>query len=271
MMADTDHSDRGAFVWYELITDDIEAARTFYRNVVGWEIATDAMPLPTGGTYAMIGRSDGGNAGGVLTMSDDMKAHGGKPVWLGYIHHSDVDAAVKAVTDAGGAVHMPPADMPGVGRIAMVADAQGAVFYMMKPTPPSPDAVSDVFDYAKAQHFRWNELWTTDQASAVDLYTGLFGWTQDGAMPMGPMGDYMFISRESGMIGAIASAQPGGEGSRWQYFAGVNDIDRACKAVTQSGGILLGEPQEIPGGEFSAYAHDPSGATIGLVGPRKEV
>ena len=247
--------ERGGFVWYELITDDVDKARDVYRAVVGWEIAAEGQAMPTGTTYRMIQRSDGGNAGGVLTMSDDMKAHGAKPVWLGYIHHSDVDAAVARIKAAGGAVHMPPMDMPGVGRIAMVAE---------------PGAKSDVFDYAKAQHIRWNELWTTDQAAAVTLYTELFGWTQEGAMPMGPMGDYLFIQHDGGGIGAIAKAQPGGEGTRWQYFAGVDDIDRACAAAVEHGGEVLGEPQQIPGGEYTVYAHDPSGATIGLVGPRKE-
>jgi predicted enzyme related to lactoylglutathione lyase len=262
--------ERGGFVWYELITDDIDKARDFYRAVVGWEIAAEGQAMSTGTTYRMIERSDGGNAGGVLTMSDDMKAHGAKPVWLGYIHHPEVDAAVARIKAAGGAVHMPPMDMPGVGRIAMVADPQGAQFYVMNPTPPEPGAKSDVFDYAKAQHIRWNELWTTDQPAAVALYTELFGWTQEGAMPMGPMGDYLFIQHEGTGIGAIAKAQPGGEGSRWQYFAGVDDIDRACKAATDHGGKILNEPQQIPGGEYTVYAHDPSGATIGLVGPRKE-
>jgi len=264
--------DRGGFIWYELITDDVERARTFYRAVIGWEIAADGQDLPTGGNYRMIARADGGHAGGLMSMSPDMKSHGGKPVWLGYIHHPDVDRAVEQVTRAGGSVHMPAMDMPGVGRMAMVSDPQGAQFYIMNPTPPAgnPDAKSDVFDYAKPQHIRWNELWTSDQDAAVALYSDLFGWTQDGVMLMGPMGDYLFIQHEGGGIGAIAKAQPGGEGPRWQYFAGVDDIDRARAAVNENGGEVLGDPQQIPGGEYTVYARDPSGATIGLVGPRKE-
>lgn len=274
--------ERGGFIWYELITDDVDKAREFYRAVVGWEIAAEGQAMPTGTTYRMIQRSDGGNAGGVLTMSDDMKAHGGKPVWLGYIHHPDIDAAIERIEAAGGAVHMPAMDMPGVGRMAMVGDPQGAIFYLMTPTPPEPGARSDVFDPVKAQHIRWNELWTSDQAAAVALYTALFGWTQQGAMQMpalsdaagaaewGPVDDYLFVQHRGLGIGAIARAQPGGEGPRWQYFAGVDDIDRASKAAVEHGGKVLGEPQQIPGGEYTVYAHDPSGATIGLVGPRKE-
>lgn len=265
------NEDRGAFIWYELMTDDPASARAFYKAVVGWDIDPEGHPIPSGGTYRMIRRSDGREAGGLLEIGADMKAGGAKPVWLGYVHHPDVDAAVEAFTAAGGAVHMPAMDMPGVGRIAMVSDAQGAALYLMTPTPPpgDPDATSDVFDYALPQRFRWNELWTTDPEAATAHYTGVFGWKQENSMPMGEMGDYRFIEREGGMIGAIAQAQPGGEGSRWQYFAGVDDIDRACEAVTEHGGTLLGEPQQIPGGEYSVYAHDPSGATIGLVGPRR--
>ncbi len=263
-------SERGAFIWYELMTDDPAAARDFYRAVVGWEIEAEGQAMPTGSSYRMIGRSDGGFAGGALEITPDMKAGGASPGWLGYIHHPDVDGAVSALKNAGGTVHMPPMDIPGVGRMAMVSDPQGAVLYVMSPTPPAdnPDATSDVFSVDQAQHMRWNELWTTDPDAAVSLYTDLFGWTQEGAMPMGPRGDYLFIQNDDVGIGAIGKAQADGEGSRWQFFAGVDDIDRACKAVTENGGKLLGDPQQIPGGEYSVYAHDPQGATIGLVGPR---
>ena len=236
-------SERGAFIWYELMTDDPAAARDFYRAVVGWEIEAEGQAMPTGSSYRMIGRSDGGFAGGALEITPDMKAGGASPGWLGYIHHPDVDGAVSALKNAGGTVHMPPP-----------AD--------------NPDATSDVFSVDQAQHMRWNELWTTDPDAAVSLYTDLFGWTQEGAMPMGPRGDYLFIQNDDVGIGAIGKAQADGEGSRWQFFAGVDDIDRACKAVTENGGKLLGDPQQIPGGEYSVYAHDPQGATIGLVGPR---
>jgi predicted enzyme related to lactoylglutathione lyase len=268
-MADSD--DRGAFIWYELMTGDPSGAKQFYDAVVGWDI-DPANSVPDGSVdYRMIRRADGGFAGGVLALSPEMIANGAKSGWLGYVHVPDADLAVQVLVDAGGALHMGPQDMAGVGRMAMVSDPQGAVLYLMTPTPPAadPEAKSDVFDYAKAQHFRWNELWTSDPEAAAALYTRLFGWTQQGSMPMGPMGDYLFIQHNGGGIGAIGKAQPGGEGSRWQHFVGVDDIDRACAAVTDKGGKLLGEPQPIPGGEYSVYAHDPQGATIGLVGPRK--
>jgi len=85
-------SDKGAFIWYELMTDDPAGAKAFYDAVVGWNVQADATPMPTGTEYRMIGRSDGGAAGGVLTIGDDMKRNGAKPGWLGYVHSPDVDA-----------------------------------------------------------------------------------------------------------------------------------------------------------------------------------
>ncbi len=266
-----DSSDRGTFIWYELISDDPSRAKSFYDAVVGWDIQADGQQMPTGTTYRMIRRSDGGMAGAVLGMSQDMRDHGGKPAWMGYVCVPDVDAAVRTFTEAGGAVHLPAMDLP-VGRIAMVSDPWGATLYLMNPVPPEgqADAMSDVFSVTEAQHVRWNELWTSDPDGATEFYSRVFGWTQNGSMPMGPMGDYLFLQRGDTGIGAIGKAQPGGEGSRWQYFIGVDDIDRACAAVKEGGGKLLGDPQQIPGGEYTVYGHDPEGATFGLVGPRKE-
>ena len=80
----------GGFIWYELMTPDPEGSKAFYDALVGWEIG-DAAPEFNG--YRMIGRSDGGYAGGVLPLTAEMQQHGARPTWLGYLHVSDVDEA----------------------------------------------------------------------------------------------------------------------------------------------------------------------------------
>ncbi|RXZ65881.1 VOC family protein [Pelagerythrobacter rhizovicinus] len=263
--------DKGSFIWYELMTPDPAGARAFYREVVGWDIEAESS-MPAGGPdYRMIKRSDGGDAGGVLALTDAMCESGARPGWFGYVHVPDVDAAVARIVEAGGTVFTGPHDLEGVGRMAMVADPQGAPIYVMTPTPPAdrPDAQSDVFDYEKPQHVRWNELQTTDTDAAVALYTELFGWEQKDKMPMGEMGDYLFIHQGDGMIGAMMPKMPDVPQSVWTYYVGVDDIDRAAKAVADGGGKLLDEIMEIPGGEFAFHCLDPQGAAIGFVGPRK--
>ena len=256
----------GDFIWYELMTSDADAAKDFYDAVVGWEIGEGAAEFQG---YRMI-NSDGGFAGGVLPITDEMRQHGARPTWLGYLHVSDVDSAVASIEGDGGTALMTH-DIPNVGRIAMVTDPQGAPFYVMKPTPPAndPNARSDVFSVDRPRHVRWNELSTTDPEAAVDFYRSQFGWGQEGAMPMGEMGDYRFIQSGGDTIGAVMRKPPQLPASTWTYYFGVEDIDRAAEAVTSGGGQVVNGPMEIPGGEFALNAIDPQGAAFGLVGPRK--
>lgn len=258
----------GSFIWYELVTPDPDASKVFYDDVVGWTIET-ASQFPNG--YRMIGRSDGKMAGGILPITDEMRDHGARPLWLGYVHVDDVDSALANMEADGAHALMAPFDIPGAGRVALVADPQGAPFYLMTPTPPpdQPDAKSDVFSVDQPERVRWNELSTTDQDSAVAFYSKHFGWSQEGAMPMGDMGDYKFIQADGVGIGAIMVKPPQRPVSSWLYYIGVDDIDRAAKAVTGGGGQILFGPNEIPGGEFSIVGMDPQGAPFGLVGPRK--
>jgi predicted enzyme related to lactoylglutathione lyase len=260
-----------AFIWYELMTTDADAAGRFYNAVVGWNFSGQAPPEQSGGIdYRHIGRSDGGGAGGVLKLSDDMVAGGARPAWLGYLQSADVDATVAAIVAEGGKVLMPAFDMP-VGRIAMVTDPQGTPVYVMKPIPPAgqPDAKSDVFDTDTPQHVRWNELMSADPDASVAFYRKHFGIVQEGEMPMGELGAYRFIQSNGEAIGAIMGLMPGAPGSVWTFYIGVDDIDRAAAAVRENGGEVIIEPMEIPGGEFSCNGVDPQGAYFGLVGPRK--
>ena len=259
----------GAFIWYELMTPDPSASKRFYDAVVGWNIAEEQ--VAPGVDYRMIQRSDGGNAGGVLTLTPEMEANGARPVWLGYLHAADVDATVEAIRADGGQVLMPPWDQPGVGRLAMVTDPQGAPFYLMDPLPPEgdPGATSDVFSPLQAEHVRWNELSTSDQDGAIAFYKRHFGWSQDGDMDMGQLGRYAFVQHGGTGIGAIMPRMREMPVTLWTYYFGVDDIDRAAGAVTAGGGKVLNGPMEIPGGEYSLNGMDPQGASFGLVGPRK--
>jgi len=260
----------GGFIWYELMTTDPAGAKRFYDQVVsGWSIASDS--VAPGIDYRMINRSDGKMAGGVLTLTDEMQLGGARPIWIGYLHSTDVDAAVQAIKSDGGQVMMEPWDQPGVGRLAMATGPDGAPFYLMDPIPPAddPNAKSDVFSVNDAEHVRWNELYSSDPARSVDFYKRHFGWSQEGDMDMGPMGKYQFFQHDGVGIGAVMKTPSNVPHSIWNHYIGVDDIDRAAQAVGDGGGQVTHGPMEIPGGEYALNAIDPQGATFGLVGPRK--
>ena len=263
-------SPQGSFIWYELMTTDAAAAKRFYDPVVGWSVGTEQVAADV--NYRMINRSDGGMAGGLLELNQEMQDGGARPMWLGYLYSADVDAKVGEIKADGGQVMMAPWDQPGVGRLAMVTGPEGAPFYLMDPIPPEgkPDAVSDVFSADLPQHVRWNELWSADPARSIDFYKRRFGWAQQGDMDMGAMGKYQFVQHVGVNIGAVMPTMPDMPQSMWNFYIGVDDIDRATEAVSSGGGQVVNGPQEIPGGEYAVNAVDPQGALFGLVGPRKK-
>jgi hypothetical protein len=259
----------GMPIWYELMTPDPDGVREFYRAVGGWEIPGEGVTTPTGHGYRMIRRPDGGNLGGVLTLSEAMQAGGAKAGWLTYFHVDDVAAAVAKATGLGATVQMPPTTMEA-GTMAMIADPQGAPFYLMTPTPPAdrPDMKSDVFDEAKAGHCRWNELSTSDAPAALEFYASLLGWESRDKMPMGERGDYLFVRCEDRRIGAISVWLNEGQVPAWLFYLGVDDIARAHAAAKANGGIGVEDPHEVPDGDWIFTADDPSGARIAFVGPK---
>ena len=258
----------GDYIWYELMTTDAEGAKAFYDAVVGWTFGEGAAEYQG---YRMINTADGGFAGGVLPLTQEMQQQGARPIWLGYIYVDDVDAKVASIEQAGGKALMPAMDIPNVGRIAMVADPQGAPFYVMKPIPPAdnPDAQSSVFSPDKLGRCAWNELSTSDVAGALNFYTSQFGWEKGDVMPMGEAGDYQFINQKGQMIGAIFPATSGAfkdEQPHWRYYFRVPSISAAKATAEQAGATIKVGPMEVPGGDHIIIGTDPQGAEFSLVG-----
>ncbi|MET0293476.1 MAG: VOC family protein [Phenylobacterium sp.] len=247
---------QGEFIWYELLGHEPEASARFYQPILGWKAQSAG---PEFGDYRIL-EADGVGVGGLSTCPDPAT----RPGWFGYIGVDDVDKTAADVVAWGGAQHVPPTDIPGVGRFAMLADPQGIVFYVMRGASPER---SEAFAAEAVGHCRWNELSTPDPVAALEFYTRL-GMQKGDVMPMGEMGDYQFIHAGGMMIGAIMKAAPGAP-AQWNYYFGVDDIDRAAKAVEAGGGRMQQQPMEIPGGEYSMMAIDPQGASVGFVGPRK--
>ncbi len=264
-------SNPGSFIWYELMTTDSDAAAAFYGNVIGWKIGNRPDTNPGGRDYRMIGRTDGGFAGGVLQLTPDMRRDGAHPMWLGYLQVNAAEAAVRAIVADGGKLLMPPMDLP-VGKIAMVTDPLGTPFYVMTPIPPpdKPAMKSDVFDPVAAQRVRWNELASPDLARAKAFYGKHFGFEFNETLSMGAMGDYCFIAH-GGMprIGAIMQKPEQAPSGGWLFYFGVDSVTAAKKAVEAGGGAILRGPHEVPGGAWIIVATDPQGACFGAVGPER--
>lgn len=255
-------------IWYELMAPDPLAIAPFYKAVLGWTIPATGHAMPNGSEYREIRRPDGGSAGGVLTLTESMAESGMPPFWAAYFDVADTDEAVSKAKAMGADVFMEPMTMDGIGRMAMIADPQGAPFYVMTPTPPAddPDAQSNVFKPDTPGHAAWNELNTDAAAEQIDFYTGLFDWQVAGEMPMPDAHIYKFLAHGDVGVGAIGSMKPDGMPNAWLPYFRVADIDAARTAIEANGGTLVMGPHEVPEGDHIVVAIDPSGAAVGIVG-----
>jgi hypothetical protein len=249
-----------AFIWYELMTNEPEAAKAFYARVVGWEMEAFA-PGDTGYTVA---KAAGRGVGGILPMPEAACAGGARPAWFGYVAVDDADAAAARVVEAGGALHRDMIDIPGVGRIAMVSDPQGAPFYLIAPSgedqPPVPPMTPG--------HVGWHELYAADGEAAFAFYAEQFGWTQTDALDMGPMGKYRIFAMGGAHAGGIMTRPDFVPRPFWLFYFTVGDIDEAAARLAEAGGTVVRGPMEVPGGDWVIQATDPEGAMFALVGSR---
>lgn len=250
------------FFWYELLTSDPKAAEAFYTKVVGWT----AQAFPGAGMeYTVMNAGEAGVAG-VMQMPEPVKAMGTPPMWLGYIYAADTDKATDAVKKAGGAVHQPPHDIPTVGRFSVVADPQGATFYIMTPEPSGRPEI----DGMTPGHIGWNELMTTDWQKAFDFYSSQFGWTKDQAVDMGPeYGTYQTVKTGGPAGVGMMNKAPHMPVAVWGFYFAVDGIDAAAERVKSAGGTITMEPMQVPGGQWTLNAQDPQGAYFGLVSNTK--
>jgi predicted enzyme related to lactoylglutathione lyase len=249
-----------SFVWYELLTSDVPAAKAFYGKVVGWDYQDVPMP---GMTYTLL-HAGKTQVGGLMAVPEEARTAGMRPNWAGYVAVHDVDAAAADLTRAGGIVHRPPADIPDVGRFAVVADPQGAVFNLFKGSQPGEHTAT-----MSPGHIGWHELHSSDWPRAFDFYHGLFGWLKGEAVDMGPMGTYQLFTIGGVPAGGMFNSPAAATARFWLYYFIVDAIDAAAKRVVDAGGKVMHGPQPVPGGSWIVQASDPQGAAFALVGPRR--
>jgi len=124
-------NEHGAMCWHELQTRDPEAAKAFYATVFGWGTAVEEMDGADDYFMWKLGET---TVGGLMVMGEDFPSDVPSN-WLVYFAVDDCDAAVARVAELGGSVHVPPTDIPP-GRFAVVSDPDGAMFSVIKLTPP---------------------------------------------------------------------------------------------------------------------------------------
>jgi predicted enzyme related to lactoylglutathione lyase len=248
----------GRFVWYELTTTDVEAAKAFYVEVVGWGTQDASMP---GMPYTLF-TAGGASVGGLMGLPEN--ALGFRPSWLGYVGVDDVDATAERIKQLGGAVHVPPKDIPNISRFSIAVDPQMATIALFKWLTPGQEQPAELDTPGRVG---WHELLAADWEKAWPFYGELFGW-QKAHADTGAVGTYQLFSAGGLTIGGMFTKSPAVPVPFWLYYFNVGDIDAAMKRVKAGHGQILDGPIEVPGDRWIVQCTDPQGAIFALVGKR---
>jgi uncharacterized protein len=252
----------GSFVWYVLMTTDIEAAKAFYTKVVGWSARDASAP---GMPYIVFAAAE---APVSAAMNLPRKSLDERPVWIGYVNVNDVDATAERVKQLGGAVHAPPQDILNLSRFSVVADPQRATLALFKWLKSNQEQAADPqrpVGLRTRGHVGWHELHAADWEQAWAFYSDLFSWQKAGvdALDTGP---YQLFSAGGQMIGAMYTKAAMVPVPFWLYYFNVGDIEAAVKRVKAANGQILMGPVEAPGGNWIVQCADPQGAIFALLG-----
>jgi predicted enzyme related to lactoylglutathione lyase len=247
----------GRFVWYELMTTDAEAAKSFYAAVIGWG-AQDASKPGLSYTLFTVGEAA---VSGLMPLSEDARKMGMRPSWLGYVGVDDVDATAERIIKLGGAVHVPPTSIPNISRVSVAVDPQMAMFALLTwlQGGEQPAALS------APGRVGWHELLASDVEKAWTFYGDLFGW-QEADADIPAAGIYRLFSAGGETIGGMCAKPATAPVPFWLYYFNVGDIDLAVKRVRAGGGRIVVGPMEVPGGRWIVQCVDPQGAIFALAG-----
>jgi len=253
----------GSFVHYEYMAADAKAAADFYAGVIGWTASDAGM---AGLAYTLFSAGPR-TVAGLTTLPEAARQMGARPGWLGYLAVPDVDAHAAKIAAAGGKIYRAAADIPGVGRFAVVGDPHGAAFAIFKGEPaedPRPPMALNA-----PGNVGWRELRAGDLESAFAFYSLLFGWKKTQAMDMGPMGLYQVFAIAGGQGGGMATKSAETPAPFWLFYFNVDAIDAAAERVKSAGGQIVNGPHQVPGGGWVVHAVDPQGAKFALLAPKR--
>jgi predicted enzyme related to lactoylglutathione lyase len=116
----------GTLCWADLSTPDTKTAGDFYSGLFGWQLTTDPKQA-SGYLHIKNGEQFIGGIPNALHRQLGVPAH-----WLAYFQVDDVDASTAKAKEMGASIYLQPLTMEGVGRMAVIADPQGAVFAIFK-------------------------------------------------------------------------------------------------------------------------------------------
>jgi uncharacterized protein len=243
----------GSVTWVDLMTTDVEAARRFYGEVLGWSF--DIGPPETG--FYTTSKVQGDNVAGMGQLPPGAPF---PPAWTVYFATVDVDASAARIRELGGQVMMGPIDVTEEGRMLVAMDPCGAAFGLWQPLRHTGAQRVD-----EPGAMCWREVNVRDVPAARAFYTALFGLE---ARPLpDPAMVYETLHLGEQTVGGILFMNemwPKDVPPHWMNYFAVDDLDAALERVKAGGGKVVVPPFDTPYGRISVIT-DPAGAVVTLM------
>lgn len=245
----------GTPCWADAMFADVEAAKSFYGDVLGW---TFAAPQAEFGDYTQA-YVDGRAVAAVSPVMPGME--GGEASWCLYLASADLEATAARVRENGGEVVLEPMEVADFGAMLLAKDAGGAVFGVWRAGTHEGFDTTDV-----PGAYCWAEVFSREPARSDAFFPAVFPYrlkrVEDDTM------DYTLftLDGEEPVLGRMVMGEefPAGVPSYLAVYFGVEDCDAAVAKATERGAALHFGPMDTPFGRFAALG-DPQGAAFSVI------
>jgi predicted enzyme related to lactoylglutathione lyase len=243
----------GRWVWVELFTEDVAAAKVFYGEIFGWKFERVGRGDDA---YTLIHAGDRRIAGIVHYKKPKVGDRAGR--WLGLMSVPDVSRAVAQAVDGLGEVILGPKGLEGRGEVALLADPEGALFGVIRSdTGDPPDSFPPINTWL------WMELWAKNASRMAEFYRGIGAYK---VMCQESSGDRteLYLVANGYPRGGIIELQSEDVPSAWLPYVRVKDLKETLARVKRAGGRVMIEPSpDIRSGKVAVFI-DSLGAAVGV-------
>jgi predicted enzyme related to lactoylglutathione lyase len=232
---------------------DVEGAKSFYGDVLGWTFGESSSEY---GNYTQAYKD--GKA--VAAVVPPMPGQEGQSAWCLYFASPDAAATAQKIRENGGAILMEPMQVGDFGTMTLASEPSGAVFGVWQAgTHEGFEAISVPGAYA------WAEVFTREPAKADAFFAAVFPFTAKQLDEPG-MDFRTFNVGEDTVLGRMKMTEefPPEVPSYVNVYFAVEDCDAAVAKAAERGAVLRFGPLSSPFGRFAALT-DPQGASFSVI------
>lgn len=237
----------GTPCWVDYGAADVDAAKTFYTDVLGWSYS-DGDP-EFGGYLSCLAQDR--EAAGLGPQQDPNDP----PRWTTYFATDDADAAVSRIAEAGGTVVVSPMDVGPMGRMTIALDPQGNPFGMWQAGQHTGIRI-----YNEPGALVWNDAAVDDPRAAQAFYASVFGFRFE---EIPDSGGYATFATDGDPLGGLGGHTPG-SAKGWSTCFSVASTDAAVASVEAGGGKVTMAAEDTPYGRLAVF-EDPWGASFAVM------